>query len=528
MRIEHWLVIFSGTILSLFSAGHALLKKREPRSALGWVIFCLLMPFLGASIYFLFGINRIERRAFRLRNPEIRLGKAPQSLQPCEAPSARPVRRAGKKGARAGKMLGQPLLFHGREFAAECRIANHVPENLLPARLRGLASIGRTITGEPLLDGNSVTPLYNGEECYPAMLKAIEEAGEYIWLSSYIFDSDEIGRSFVAALDRARQRGVDVRVLLDGVGIMRSSPRADRLFRIKGIPTARFLPPSILPPQAYINMRNHRKLLLVDGRLAFTGGMNISARHMCFARRGSLRGPGLWQRVYVPNPESDVHFMFSGPVVARLEEVFACDWAFATGDTLSPPERQKEDFTGPALCRVIEDGPDSYLDYFNSTLQGVISAARKSVHLVTPYFLPSRDLISALQCASLRGLDVAVILPAKNDQPLPHWATFNLLWEFLERNVKIYYQPPPFCHTKLYLIDGHYAQIGSANLDPRSLRLNFELTVEVFDKKFCAGMEEHFQNLRASAKEYTWQDLNSRSLPVRLRDALCWLGSPYL
>jgi len=177
---------------------------------------------------------------------------------------------------------------------------------------------------------------------------------------------------------------------------------------------------------------------------------------------------------------------------------------------------------------VITDGPNEDLGKLAMIITGTVALARHRVAIMTPYFLPPAELISALQAAILRGVDVSIILPQKSNQPLVHWASRNMLWELLQYGVHIYYQPPPFAHSKLLIIDEHYAHIGSANLDPRSLRLNFELVVEVFDQVFIKQMNEHFEQVKQTCREETLAGVDGRRLPVRIRDAIAWLFSPYL
>jgi cardiolipin synthase len=168
------------------------------------------------------------------------------------------------------------------------------------------------------------------------------------------------------------------------------------------------------------------------------------------------------------------------------------------------------------------------MDKLATILVGAVSLARRRIIIMTPYFLPSRELIAALQTAALRSLEVSIILPAKNNLPFVHWASTNMLWELLHRGVRIFFQPPPFVHTKLFIIDDDYAHIGSANIDPRSLRLNFELAVEVYDNLFVKELSAHVEKSLKQSREIFLEDVDNRSLPVRVRDAAAWLFSPYL
>jgi cardiolipin synthase len=475
MGLPELLVVLSVGALALLAAGHALLSKRDSRAALGWIAVCLTFPLVGSVIYFVFGVNRIATRAKRLGS---RWSETLEAVDPGHSDVG--------------------------------RLAPEAPE--VPTDLAELVRISDAVTHRPLVGGNLVEPLHCGEEAYPAMLAAIEEATETIYLSTYIFDTDQTGRRFAYALKNARQRGVEVRVLVDGVGELYSWPRASKVLRELEVPVARFLPPRILPPAFHVNLRNHHKILTVDGRAGFTGGMNLGDRHMVSEGR----------RVAI-----DMHFRLNGPIVAQLEEVFRQDWWFVTNEHLDPCAWIQPG-PGGALCRTVVDGPNEDLDKLLMILVGAISAARHQVQIMTPYFLPPRELMAALEAAALRGVEVRIVLPEKSNLPYVHWASRNQLWELLRRDVKVYYQPPPFVHTKLMMVDGHYAQVGSANLDPRSLRLNFEIAVEVLDPGFVEQVSEHFQHVRSRSRTVTLEEVETRSLPARARDALAWLFSPYL
>jgi cardiolipin synthase len=223
----------------------------------------------------------------------------------------------------------------------------------------------------------------------------------------------------------------------------------------------------------------------------------------------------------------DTHFRLNGPIVRQIERIFLDDWEFITGERISQRESLSTE-AGMARCRSIVEGPDEDIDSLTAVLIGAVSSAHRRVSIMTPYFLPPRDLTGALQSAALRGVEVSVILPSWNNLPFMHWATRNMLWELLQRGVRVYYQPPPFAHTKLLLVDEDYAQIGSANLDPRSLRLNFELVVEVYDRGFAQVLAEHLNSTRDRSVEVFLEELDGRPLPVKLRDSVAWLFSPYL
>jgi cardiolipin synthase len=453
-----------GFLLSTIASGHALLRKRRPQSAFGWIAVCYTLPFIGPLLYCLFGINRVKMRAQKLRSGRAR-------------PSAPPV----------------------------------VPAT--PQGLEPLERLGFAVTGLPLTSGNSVDVLHNGEHAFPAMIEAIGRARHRVLFSTYIFDSGPVGRQFVEALGAATRRGVAVRVLLDGVGELYSWPSVVPLLREANVRVARFLPPRLWPPTISVNLRNHRKILAIDGEVAFSGGINVRDRYLAEAALDRI---------------VDLHFRFVGPIAAQIEAVFAHDWEFATGEAASVEASSPPAGGGTALCRAVPDGPEIEFDRLTELIVGAIGHARERVAIMTPYFLPPRELIAPLQAAALEGLDVAVILPARNNLWYVHRATRHMLWELLQRGVRIYYQPPPFVHSKLFYVDGRYAQVGSANLDPRSLRLNFEMNVEVYDRNVVSALASHFEEVRRRSTEVTLANVDGRSLPAKLIDGAAWLFSPYL
>lgn len=455
--------------LAVGTAGHALLHKRDPRSAWGWIAVCWLFPLAGAVLYYLFGVNRIETRALRVFGPDLPRPNPPPPNAPPQIPGADPL------------------------------------------EVRELARLGWAMSARPLLGGNDIEPLHNGNQAYPAMLQAIAGARRTVHMTSYIFLGDEAGRRFAAALAEAQARGVEVRVLLDGLGDL-YRPRGSRLLRRAGLKPRLFLPVRLWPPMLHVNLRNHRKLLVVDGELAFTGGMNIQQGHVAGASGQPLI--------------SDLHFRIAGPLVQQLDAVFGADWAFASG--LEPPTGDAGAPAGDHTSRVITEGPNEDLDRLMMVLIGALASAHRRVWIMTPYFLPPQPLVSALQSAALRGVEVCIIIPEHSDQPWMDWATRHILPHLLQRQIRVYRRPPPFAHTKLLVMDDWYAQFGSANLDTRSLRLNFELMVESYGKPLAQQLAAHFAEVRGGSHEITLAEARRTRSPARLRNALCWLFSPYL
>ena len=347
------------------------------------------------------------------------------------------------------------------------------------------------------------------------MLDAIASAKLSIALSTYIFDNDAVGGQFADALSKAHRRGVDVRVIIDAVGQHYSWRSMVRRLRSAGVAAAAFMP--ILTPgnMSALNLRNHRKLLVIDGRDAFTGGMNIRAGNV-------LAAPSR-------HPIRDLQFHVRGPVVAQLMRVFANDWRFATKQTLSgelwfPPLTA----SGSVVARAIPDGPDEHFEVLKMIMLAALAEAKHSVRIATPYFLPDASLISGLNTAALRGVEVDILLPEKNNLKLVQWASHALYWQVLSRGCRIWHSPPPFDHSKLMMVDDAWVLVGSTNWDARSLRLNFEMNLECYSPGLADRMREWFERRLEVSQEVTKTDIDGRSLPSRLRDGLARLLSPYL
>jgi len=477
-KVWHYLVLVLTVLLSLLASGHALLFKKDSRSTVLWVGLIWLTPLVGAVLYFIFGVNRIRRKAVLLRG-ELERYRADTGMPPFDC------------GA----------------------LQRHLPAN--SEHLCALARVVEEIVQRPILPGNRVEPLLNGDAAYPAMIAAIAGAQKSITLCTYIFDRDEAGLAFAEALGAAVRRGVEVRVLIDATGTRYSWPPILRTLREANIRYARFLPAFALWRLMSMNLRNHRKILVIDGRTGFTGGLNIRVGH--------------WLGRKPKSPVQDLHFRLEGPIVAHLQEAFADDWLFTTKESL----RGEAWFplleaSGELLARGITDGPDEDYDKLRWTILGALAAARDSVRIVTPYFLPDATIISALNLAALRGVRVDIVLPAENNLPFVQWASRAQWWQVLERGCHIWLTPPPFDHTKIMLVDGVWSFIGSANWDPRSLRLNFEFNVECYGIELAKELDSLVKEKLKQARRVTLEEVDGRSLPAKLRDGIARLFTPFL
>ncbi|MDX7952806.1 phospholipase D-like domain-containing protein [Lichenihabitans sp. Uapishka_5] len=456
-----------GSTLALLVTGHALLRKRDVPACLGWIGLAWVAPVWGALFYYLLGINRVTRRALQVRG-------------------ARPPR-------------------HHQA---------HLPTEDFAGHLAPLDQAVRRITNRPAENDNAVTMLANGDAAFPAMLEAIAAARHSVALSTYIMRDDAVGHSFAAALADAKARGVAVRVLLDGIG-SGYFPGIARRLRQAGLPVALFMHSALPWRMPFLNLRSHKKLLVCDGTVGFTGGMNVTAE--------SLLGG------HPRHPVADTHFRLEGPVVAQLADAFARDWSFTTRESLDgpvwfPPGLPHE--AERAVARVIASGPDHDLEKIELVMLQAVSCATHSIRIMTPYFVPPEGLVTALTLAALRGVDVEIVVPRRSNKRFVDLAMQAHVQPLLDHGVRFWYGHQPFNHSKLMVVDRRWCLIGSANWDMRSLRLNFELDVEVYGRPLADEIESLMRACQDARLRP--QDLAARNVAARLRDAALRLLLPYI
>ncbi|AOB30433.1 cardiolipin synthetase [Bordetella sp. H567] len=497
------------------AAVHAAMTKNDVRAAIGWVGITLFSPLLGAAAYFVAGVNRIRITRVSQQRDEamVTYARAPSAPDPDVVPLSAP------------------------QFAS-------------------LKTLADKVSHFQLLGGNSVQLLDGGDEAYPAMIQAIRQARYTVALQSYIFDNDPIGREVAQALIEARERGVQVRVLIDAIGSHYSRPPIVRMLKKGGVPTARFMtnPLGVLR-MPYANLRSHRKILVVDGRVGFSGGMNIRAAFVSALARADTN--------------RDTHFRYEGPVVTQLLSVFAHDWDFTTGESLAgslwfnhaagaisgtkvtspslPADTTatltapvKADTTaipsapitsappGKAAVRCVPSGPDRSIGSTHNMLLGALAVAQRHVRIQSPYFLPDQTLIGALATAARRGVRVDIVIPGKNNLRLVDYAMTAQLDQVIRWGCKVWRTTGMFDHSKLMTVDDAWSYTGSSNLDPRSLRLNFELDTEIYDCATARAISARIDATIAAAIPQTLETLRAVPFLTRLRNKVIWLATPYL
>ncbi len=473
--------IFSLTLAGVFVVTmqivvtvHIMLHKDDVPSAIGWTGLVWLAPVIGCVAYIILGINRVRRKALRLHN-------------------------------------------HGTDiFTLTGKTAEEI-EKEVPASLLQLLHLGYKVHPQHLALGNSVRPLINGDEAYPLMCAAIAGAKKQVLIASYIFNNDKAGKMFLPALKQAVKNGADVRMLIDGVGLNYSRPNiAAAVKKIKGVKFSVFLPSKSPVNLPFVNLRNHRKIMIIDGETAFFGGMNVAEGNLVVQKP--------------KDPIQDVTFEVKGPVINQMIRLFEEDWIFSGKKAFMPASvRSSKGAPMPGLtpARIIPDGPDGDYGKIERLCLGALACAQKTASIVTPYFLPENDMLSALETAAMRGVDVEIILPQKSNIFGMDWAMQANFRRLLSKGVKIYRTEPPFDHSKLFLVDEVWLFAGSANWDVRSFKLNFESNMECFDPALAKQVRQVIEHKKQKSVRVPYEKHLRPPLLRTLRDNAFRLLTPY-
>jgi cardiolipin synthase A/B len=461
-------------LLWAWAVARLLLDKREPTSTIAWLLFVTAFAVAGPLFFLILGPQRLERRA---------------------------VRRRQRLAARATP---------GESDARE-RAVNAPPLSHLETRLIRLAT---QVSEFAVTGGNRVEILPNPAEGLHAMREAIKDAKHFIHLEYYIIATDEVTRDLFNDLTEAARRGVEVRILYDAFGSLSLKRLALRKLEKAGVKVAGFAPFSLFPRHINPHFRNHRKILVVDGRVAFTGGANIGKEYLGRSTRKQWR---------------DYLIRVRGPVCVQLQEVFGKDWLFTTGEDLLVDRYHPEpEIAGNTVVQVIESGPDTRFQALHQILFLALNSAEQEILLTTPYFIPDPALSASLMVAALRGVKVQLLLPAKSDAPLVQWASRSFYDDLLAAGVTIHHYQPTILHAKMLSIDGKWSMFGSANMDIRSFRLNFELNLLMFGETLGSQAATLFRNDQLNSKPVDREKFQRRSIGERLLENACRLLSPVL
>jgi cardiolipin synthase len=458
------LVTFASQVIALVTIPSVLLRRQgQPRAALAWLLTMFAVPAVGVVAWWALGRTSM-------------------------------VRKRRKRVARARAFADR----YGTAHTERCDAF----EGLLPAR-----ALGDSIFTSR---GNHVDLLFDGPSAFPAMEQAIERAERTVHVMFYIFRNDTTGRRFRDLLVERAKAGVRVRVLIDAWGSPRFTGKFSDPLRAAGASVAAFLPSHFMPLLApRFNFANHRKLVVVDDRIAFLGGMNVGDEYALEWR--------------------DVMARLEGPAARALDHVFLDDWFFASHEDAELPERGPPHFVdgGAAQCAVIASGPDR-ASYIHDAYFILFTRADRRIWIVTPYFIPSDALAVALKTAAGRGLDVRVLLPLTSDVNVVKHAARSYYPDLLNSGVKIYEYGGPMLHAKALLVDDEISCVGSANVDTRSFRLNFEIGCFVSDRTKTGEVTRWYEGLLEEAHRVTLAEARGRSTSEKLLESAAHLFSPLL
>jgi cardiolipin synthase len=456
-----------------------ILRRKEPASTAAWILTLVFLPALGATLFVLFGRDRIRM----------------------------PVQRKREGDARVRVQLAE---------------STDRGEGLLPAdgastdeRERALFRVAARLSHARPREGNLVEVLADGNRAYEALFAAIDSAKHHVHAQYYLVRDDDTGRAFRDRLVAAAERGVHVRLLLDGFGCFALPTGWARPLRKAGGQIARFLPMRYVLLQP-VNLRNHRKIVVTDGHVAFTGGLNVGDEY----RGGTMRGVGSWR---------DLHLRIEGPAAAELQRIFMQDWAFAHGRAIEPGEYfPAEQRAGDGIVAIVPSGPDATSEAIHHLFFGAIVGAKERVRVITPYFVPDQAMLVALSSAAMRGVAVEMIFPSRSNHRVTFHAGRSFYDALLAAGVVIYEYTPGMVHSKVMVVDRRVCLVGSANMDLRSFRLNFEVHALMHDPAAAERLEAEFESCLSKCAKVDLSAWRARPYSLHVREGAARLVSPLL
>jgi len=462
-----------------------LYDTRSGVKALAYILLIVLVPIIGILFYFSFGINYRKRKLYSKKIVE-------------------------------DEALHQKILTHLEDYSEKV-----LQSGLLSPVYNNLVRFIYNSSDSPLTGNNSVKLLLNGEEKFPELLKAIAEAKSHIHLEYYIFENDNIGNSIADLLIQKAQQGVEVRFLYDDFGSHGLNKKFIKRLTEGGVEAAPFYKIKLYALASRLNYRNHRKIIIIDGKKSFVGGINISDRY----RNDIPEKNALYWR--------DTHLMIDGLATFYLQYLFLCDWNFCSKQKLQfgPdyfPIYPNEQEVGNELVQIVPSGPDSTVPVIFYSFLEAIGAATKRILITSPYFIPGESLMDALFIAATSGIEVKILVPGISDSKLVNTAARAYYTELLKHGIRIFQYEKGFVHAKTMVIDDNLAIVGSANMDYRSFDLNFEVNAMLYSKDIVAQLAKSFNDDLQHSPEINTTDWLNRPKYIHLWEKLVRLLSPFM
>lgn len=467
--ILYFIIVF----ISVFSI---ILYGSNPSRSLGWILVVIFIPFAGAFLYILFGINRREFKIFTLKRTQER------------------------------KIYDKKHLQHNAT-------KNEVLFNSL--RAEKLANLLEKSSGFPAIDGNNITVLSSGATTYKTIFEKLELAQKFIHMQSYIFEEGDVLDKIYQIFKRKIEEGVEIRMLYDAIGSFELKSKSIKRFKELGVQVYPVMPIKFGSIIFTINFRNHRKILIIDGDVGFTGGVNISDKYV-----SSQSELGVWD---------DEHICIEGPAVESLHNIFIKDYYFATNDEslLEDKYHTKIAKNGASLVQIVTSGPDSDYPTIMYQYLGLIDIAEDCIFIANPYFMPSRPLLEGIKMAALGGVKVKLLVPEKSDSKLAKYSMQSYFQEILQVGVEVY-KSSNFLHSKLLIIDNEIASVGSGNFDHRSFEQNFETNALIYDKKVAEEIVENFLKDCDKSTLLTLEEHSRRPFYHKIFEGFSRLFSPLM
>lgn len=455
-----------------------ILEKRSPFKTAAWILVLILIPIFGVVFYLVFGQEYRKRKMF------------------------------SRKGLRSLKEMRKLVAEQLKEISSkqlEPRIELQEHAKTIRLLLNNSDSLITT--------GNQLELLIDGQQTFDAIFKAISAARHHIHLEYYIFSDDKIGNQLKDLLIKKQIEGVEVRIIFDDVGSWKLKKKFIEEIRNKGIEIHPFMEVRFPRFTSRVNYRNHRKIIVIDSKTAFIGGINIADRYI-----DGTPKLGPWR---------DTHLQITGDAAAYLQLIFIADWYFVSHQNLYGPDYFPNLTKANGIpVQIAATGPDYDWEGIAQAFSSAITNARNKVYLVTPYLMPPPALLFALQTAALSNIDVRIIIPEKSDARMSKWASFSYVEKLLEAGVRIFFYQKGFIHSKYMLVDDTFSTIGTSNFDFRSFETNFEANAFIYSQKFTEKLEQHFWDDLQNSKEITLKDWQKRGWLYKLREALAHIVSP--
>ena len=486
------LITFLSYLIGIIITMNILLENRDPAKTLSWMMMFLLLPGIGIIIYVFSGRNIRKHKLFKAKKKTTKL-------------SQRKLFRHLEYLKNIVKTQ-QMLLERGELLGGE---NSPIKERVINLLFR--------IGSFPYTTNNDVEIYKNGPEKFSRLIEDMEEAEDHIHLEYFIIKDSEIAREIQEVLIRKAREGVEVRILYDDVACWRFKIHRRFLNELKaaGVKCAAFLPTKFPLLGGQLNYRNHRKIAVIDGKVGYTGGLNIGDEYM-----GLDKKFGYWR---------DSHIRIYGAGVHMLQIIFLIDWYLTTDEIISDKKYMPDiPHCGEVALQVVGTGPDSQWEDIHYAFFSAISQAKKRVYIETPYFIPDESILKAIKTAALSGVDVRIIFPQKIDHYIVNIASYSYFDEVLDAGARVFLYQKGFIHSKVVIVDDEMASIGSSNMDLRSFMLNFEVNTFIYEEKTIEKIAEQFYKDQEDSKELMRENFRTRNIVVRLAESISRLFSPLL